>query len=147
VFLLFSQSRYSDLSNSSKESRPAASQLICSFRGTHTLCMISKIMAVYKWIWCRCSPSPNLPYSHPEHIPVFRALLETTDPHQKANLVHTNMRTWSTLKKKRLRGQTHKHTLQLLDRIGPVGRFGEKIMAVYKCLFLCYWIVVANGCS
>ena len=35
---------------------------------------------------------------HPEHIPVFRALLETTDPHRKADLVHAKMQTWPTLR-------------------------------------------------
>ena len=33
---------------------------------------------------------------HPEHIPVFRALLETTNPHQKANSVHAKIQTRST---------------------------------------------------
>ena len=33
---------------------------------------------------------------HPEHIPVFRALLKTTDPHQKVDLVHTKFGTRST---------------------------------------------------
>ena len=45
----------------------------------------------------------------PEHIPVFKALLETTDPHQKAESVHTEMRTRST-QKTRSRGQTNKQT-------------------------------------
>ncbi len=34
---------------------------------------------------------------HPEHIPVFRALLETTDPHQKRDSIHAKMRTRSVL--------------------------------------------------
>ena len=35
--------------------------------------------------------------STPEHIPDFRALLGTTDPHRKTDLVHAKMRTRSTL--------------------------------------------------
>ena len=33
---------------------------------------------------------------HLQHIPIFRALLETTDPHQKVDSVHEKMRTRST---------------------------------------------------
>ena len=33
----------------------------------------------------------------PEHIPVCRALLETTDPHQKTDLIHVKMLTRFTL--------------------------------------------------
>ena len=36
-------------------------------------------------------------WGHPEHSPVFRALLETTDPHQKVDSIHAKMRTLSTL--------------------------------------------------
>ena len=49
-------------------------------------------------------PLPPLPRQgafrgggHPEHIPVFRALLETTDPYQKADSVNAKIWTWSTL--------------------------------------------------
>ena len=66
---------------------------------------------------------------HPEHIPVFRALLETTVWHQETDSIHAKMRTASTLKNRMGRGhtnrQTDRQTLRLLDRIGSVGRFGE----------------------
>ena len=57
-----------------------------------------------------------------EHIPVFKALLKTTDPHQKPDLVHAKMLTASTLKK-HARGdntQINTRTSQLIDQIGPV---------------------------
>ena len=42
--------------------------------------------------------------------PFFKALLKTTDIHQKADSVHTEVRTRSTLKNRIRRGQTDKLT-------------------------------------
>ena len=71
-------------------------------------------------------------FTPPEHIPVFRALLEIEiaiararhNPHQstdKARSAPVRPR-----KKNRMgRGQTHTQTLRLLDQLGPEGRLGE----------------------
>ena len=67
--------------------------------------------------------------AQPEHIPVFKALLESTDLHQKGDSVHAKMGTASTLKI-HARGdntQTDKRTSRLLDQISQMGRFGENL--------------------
>ena len=54
--------------------------------------LIELVMIIYWSDFTILSP-------YPEHIPIFRALLKTTNPHQKADSVHVKMQTRSTLKK------------------------------------------------
>ena len=75
--------------------------------------------------------------------PFFKVLLDSTNPHQKADSVHTKIWTAST-QKKHAQGdntQTDKQTSWLIDRIGPVGRFGEgkKMEICYSQLSYCIW--------
>ena len=68
-----------------------------------------------------------------EHLPVFRLHARARDGPHKGEARSTDA------KKLHGKGTTYKRTLGLLDRIGPVGRFGEK---QYKGVDICFVVMV-----
>ena len=76
-------------------------------------------------------------FTPPEHIPVFRALLEIEieikieiDPHQSTDEARSApVRPSKIIAWEGHKHTTHKQTLQLLDQLGPDGRVRENIHA------------------